>query len=106
MLPNIVAPNYAIGLNLTSALAPKVPIKLFADAVIGGVSLSTSTYWAGGICLQNLIGNKVTYELNLPLVYSSNFDGAMAGLKWYETWNFKLNLSIYNLFHVARQVYR
>lgn len=106
MLPAVTADRFAAGVNVTSSFIPKVPLKLFGDAALAGNDQGSKLYWAGGVCLSSMLGTNVVYEINLPLIYSSGFDAAMSGLKWYEGWNFKLNLALYNPYRLARAIYQ
>lgn len=106
MVPNITADRYVCGINASSSFIPKVPVLLFADAAIAGNRTKSELYWASGISFSKMLGTHVSYELNLPLIYSNNFNSFTNGWKWYSGYSFKINLSILNPFVFAREVYR
>lgn len=106
MIPGITSSKYAFGTNITSAIAPYVPIKVFLDAVVGDANNKATLYWATGLSVGAHWLNNTIVEFNFPLKYSSNFNSAMSGYKWYQTWNFKLNISMFEPTRVIRQTYR
>lgn len=105
MLPNITAQKFAAGVNVESSLIPKVPVNVFFDVALAG-NANMDLYWAGGVNYVIRTNGSTSMEVNLPLVYSSNFNSAMQGLKWYEAANFKLSFLILQPINVARIAYQ
>lgn len=105
MLPGITANRYAAGINVSSAIVPKVPLHIIADAVLANNNGTKSFYWSAGVNTGVRLGVNTLLEFNLPLIYSSNFNSAMAGYKWYQAWNFKLNVNLINPFKLTKSIY-
>ena len=106
MLTPVVAKNWVAGLNLTSSIIPKIPIHIYGDVAFTDGFDNASTYWVGGINISQYLGSGSVFEVNLPIVYSSNLKSATGNLQWYELWNFKLNLNLYEPFTLAKIIYK
>lgn len=101
------AQTFAAGLNVSSMIIPKLPLNIYGDVVYADVLGTTNDfYWAAGVSYRQTINGSVVFEVNYPFVYSNQFDQAMDALKPLEKLTFKMNLDMYNIWKLARNIYK
>jgi hypothetical protein len=101
------AQTFATGLNMSSMVIPKLPLNVYGDVVYADVVGNTKDfYWVAGLSYRQTLNGNVVFEVNFPLVYSSQFEAAMTALKPLETITFKMNIDMYSIWKLARNIYK
>jgi hypothetical protein len=101
------AQTFATGLNMSSMVIPKLPLNVYGDVVYADVVGNTKDfYWVAGLSYRQTLNGNVVFEVNYPLVYSSQFEAAMTALKPLETITFKMNIDMYSIWKLARNIYK
>lgn len=104
MFPNLNTNQWVAGLSVQSHILPVLPIQVFADVAMAPDF--DQPLWAGGITWWQHIGIHTTSEISLPLFYSSTFRDyvSLQGLKWYQLFNFRVNLDLNDPFALVRTI--